>query len=45
MLPPCAAVVPTHVLRCSFGDTPLKMAIDKNKSDVAAFLRSFGAPE
>jgi hypothetical protein len=35
----------THPLRCSRGRTPLKVAITSNKSDVAAFLRSVGAPE
>jgi ankyrin repeat protein len=31
--------------RTSDGRTPLKIAIDRNKSHVAAFLRSAGAPE
>jgi hypothetical protein len=35
----------THTLRCSSGRTPLKLAIDYNKSDVIAYLRSVGAPE
>ena len=35
----------SHALRCSGGDTPLKRAIDNDNSDVAAFLRSAGAPE
>jgi hypothetical protein len=35
----------THSLRCSHGDTALKLAIDRNKADVAAYLRSIGAPK
>jgi hypothetical protein len=35
----------THYLPCSFGNTALKFAIDKNKADVIAYLRSIGAPE
>jgi hypothetical protein len=35
----------THSLRCSDGDTALKWAIDWNKADAAAYLRSIGAPE
>ena len=41
----CAAVLPTHALRCSNGRTPLKTAIALDNSDVVAFLRSAGAPE
>ena len=40
----CCAAKP-HALPCSDGDTPLKIAIKYNKSDVVAFLRSAGAPE
>jgi ankyrin repeat protein len=32
-------------LRCSVGDTALKLAIHNNKADVAAYLRSIGAPQ
>jgi hypothetical protein len=35
----------THYLPCSWGNTALKYAIDFNKADVAAYLRSIGAPE
>jgi hypothetical protein len=35
----------THTLRCSDGDTALKWAIQQNKADAAAYLRSIGAPE
>jgi hypothetical protein len=35
----------THYLPCSFGITALKYAINFNKADVAAYLRSIGAPE
>jgi hypothetical protein len=35
----------THSLRCSNGETALKYAIDRNKADVAAYLRSIGAPQ
>jgi hypothetical protein len=35
----------THSLRCSSGKTALKYAIELNKADVAAYLRSIGAPE
>jgi hypothetical protein len=48
MCPPCARALlcsQPHALPCSNGRTPLKLAIDENKSDVAAFLRSAGAPE
>ena len=33
-----------HLLRCSSNRTPLKVANESNKTDVAAFLRSIGAP-
>ena len=35
----------THSLRCSLGNTALKNAINHNKADVVAYLRSIGAPE
>jgi hypothetical protein len=35
----------THYLPCSDGETALKFAIDNNKADVIAYLRSIGAPE
>jgi hypothetical protein len=35
----------THSLRCSTGYTALNWAIVNNKADVAAYLRSIGAPE
>jgi hypothetical protein len=35
----------THSLRCSAGKTALKCAIDYNKADAAAYLRSIGAPQ
>jgi hypothetical protein len=34
-----------HYLPCSNDHTALKLAIDGNKADVAAYLRSIGAPE
>ena len=34
-----------HTQRCSVGKTALKYAIEQNKADVVAFLRSVGAPE
>jgi ankyrin repeat protein len=34
-----------HTQRCSDGKTALKLAIQENKADVVAFLRSVGAPE
>ena len=34
----------THSLPCRDGDTPLNDAINRNKSDVVAYLRSIGAP-
>ncbi len=34
-----------HAPPCENGTTPLKVAIDRKKSDVIAFLRSVGAPE
>jgi hypothetical protein len=37
--------VATHPPACSDGDTPLKLAINKNKRKVVAFLRSVGAEE
>ena len=36
---------PTHVPSFSQGITPLKNAIESNRPDVIAFLRSVGAPE
>jgi hypothetical protein len=35
----------THSLRCSNGWTALKYAIDFMQADVAAYLRSIGAPQ
>jgi hypothetical protein len=35
----------THYLPCSCGHTALKYAIDSDKADVAAYLRSIGAPQ
>ena len=35
----------THAPSCSGGKTALKNAMNKNKADVIAFLRSVGAPE
>ena len=35
----------THAPSCSGGKTALKWAMNKNKADVIAFLRSVGAPE
>jgi hypothetical protein len=35
----------THPPACSRGDTPLKLAIDENKPDVVALLRSVGASQ
>ena len=35
----------THSLRCSQGTSALKYAIDWKRADVAAYLRSIGAPE
>ena len=34
-----------HTQRCRDGKTALKLAIERNKADVVAFLRSVGAPE
>jgi hypothetical protein len=34
----------THYLLCSCGNTALKLAIFYNRDDVAAHLRSIGAP-
>jgi hypothetical protein len=48
MCPPCARALlccQPHMLRCRDGRTPLKLAIDANHTDVAAFLRSVGTPE
>jgi hypothetical protein len=36
---------PTHLLPCRDGSTPLKRAIDEDKSAVVSYLRSIGAPE
>ena len=38
-------MIATHPPACSVGETPLKMAIDRNKPDVVALLRSVGASE
>ena len=35
----------THPPACSDGETPLKLAIDSNKPDVVALLRSVGASQ
>jgi hypothetical protein len=35
----------THALRCRNGNTPLDWAIDLNKPELVAFLRSVGAPQ
>jgi hypothetical protein len=35
----------THPPACSGGNTPLKLAIDENKPDVVALLRSVGASQ
>jgi ankyrin repeat protein len=35
----------SNPLACSNGYTALKIAMDSNKSDVVAFLRSIGAPQ
>ena len=40
----CRGLKP-HSLRCRDGKTALQHAIEQNKSDVAAYLRSIGAPE
>jgi hypothetical protein len=34
----------SHYLPCSLGKTALELAIVNNKTDVAAYLRSIGAP-
>ncbi len=36
-------MIATHPPTCSDGMTPLKLAIDENKPDVVALLRSVGA--
>jgi hypothetical protein len=38
-------MIATHPPACSDGDTPLKSAIDGNKPDVVALLRSVGASQ
>jgi hypothetical protein len=38
-------VIATYPPACSNGNTPLKFAIDWNKPDVVALLRSVGAQE
>ncbi len=35
----------TYPPACSFGRTPLKLAVDEKKPDVVAFLRSVGASQ
>ncbi len=42
-----ALVMPfaSHALSCSDGETALKWAMNENKADVVAFLRSVGAPK
>jgi hypothetical protein len=35
----------TFYLSCSWGKSALKYAIDGNKAEVAAYLRSIGAPQ
>jgi hypothetical protein len=35
----------SHPLACRSGDTALKWAMDRNESDVVAFLRGIGAPQ
>jgi ankyrin repeat protein len=35
----------SHPLACSSGKTALKHAMDRNQSDVVAFLRGIGAPQ
>jgi hypothetical protein len=37
--------IATHPPACSDGNTPLKLAINFNKSDVVALLRSVGASQ
>ena len=44
-LSPLAMQSSTHFLRCSGGDTALQDAINRNKADVVAYLRSIGAPQ
>ncbi len=36
-------MIATHPPACRDGETPLKVAIDKNEPDVAALLRKVGA--
>ena len=38
-------MIATHPPACSDGSTPLKLAIDENKPDVVALLRSVGASQ
>jgi hypothetical protein len=38
-------MIATHPPACSDGETPLKLAIDRNKPDVVALLRSVGASQ
>jgi hypothetical protein len=38
-------LIATHPPACSDGETPLKFAIDENKPDVVALLRSVGASQ
>ncbi len=38
-------MIATHPPACSDGSTPLKVAIDRNKSDVVALLRKVGASQ
>jgi hypothetical protein len=38
-------MIASHPPACSWGETPLKLAIDENKRDVVALLRSVGASQ
>jgi hypothetical protein len=38
-------MISTHPPACSGGNTPLKIAIDGNKRDAVALLRSVGASQ